>query len=670
MSLGDETSAQQSGKHRDLACRDRLRGFPPAADRSVGRTPLYLRLAAAGRCDLSARHRARRCRPRAALRPSQPALAARPRFPGRLPAALRPPITPTPVLSPYSDVAAMLSPFRSVAPVGSQVVMLAGVRGGDGYLRTNRRLEWWLCPGSVGRFTAIGQNSFADFLVGDFTDPASSPPRLPSAARPAWPSGPAGRASLSMLLRGQGWVTVSSPVEGVSHVTLVAPERGPARRTAKSATIYWIDAQFGLPTPAIAPAGSKQSLTTTVWRQSNHCPRPGWIVRYEVACGPPAVFGPAGTPSIEVPTNEAGQASVEIFQKDPSPGTNQVRVQVFRPADSVQPAADGSRRQRAGHLDGPFAGNSPDGACHGGMIGETVTYRIEVSNPGDLPARDVVASEEVPDGLTFLQANPAPVVEGRRLQWRLGDLAPRQQQTIEATFRTTQPGVDRPLRRSHRRRRAALEPLCEHECPGRSARARLRTPPPVPGPTYRSAPPTVSAGTGGRRDLGPQGHARGPGNRRLQRDLRYRPDQSRNGAGNRHRHPRHFGDGLEHEQRSPITRTVKRPGPGQSAQVWRHLPRHPAGTTLSPCRSDGGRRCPRGQPIACVTAASGCQRHRAGSCDPAARNDEPSPRRHRPRWPCRWRSGSPVRQRRRSANRSSLRPRSPISASSRLPTWS
>ena len=112
----------------------------------------------------------------------------------RCPAPLRPwpaAVAAPPVVSPYSDVAAMLSPFRTVAPVGGQVVMLGGVRGGDGYLRTNRRLEWWLVPGSVGQFTAIGENSFADFLVGDFTHP-----RLVSATlcrRQHDPRGPAGR---------------------------------------------------------------------------------------------------------------------------------------------------------------------------------------------------------------------------------------------------------------------------------------------------------------------------------------------------------------------------------------------------------------------------------------------------------------------------------------------
>ena len=354
--------------------------------------------------------------------------------------ANQPPVVAPPVVSPYSDVAVMLSPFRTVQPVGSQLVLLGGVRGGDGYLRTNRRLEWWLMPGSVGQFTGIGEKSFSDFLVGDFTQPRviSATSAVGNTTRvDQWVGGPGNKVHVA---RGQGWVTVSSPVEGVSKVTVVAPDVVlPTERTT-SATIYWIDAQFGLPTPAIIPAGSKQSLTTTVWRQSNHCPRPGWIVRYETVCGPPAVFGPTGTPSIEVPTNEAGLGSVEIVQRDPSPGTNQVRVQVFRPADSC-----GQRLMvREGSVlvtwTAPSLGIRQMGPPTA-TVGETITYRIEVNNPGDLPARDVVATEEVPDGLSFLQANPAPVVEGRRLQWRLGDLAPRQQQIIEATFRTVQPGV-------------------------------------------------------------------------------------------------------------------------------------------------------------------------------------------------------------------------------------
>ena len=248
--------------------------------------------------------------------------------------AVRPAVSRPPVISPYSDVGLTLSPFRVVEPVGSQVVMLAGVRGGDNYLRTNRRLEWWLMPGSVGQFTAVNAKNFSDYLVGDFTQPRviSATSAVGTTTRVEHQVGAANNRV--NVARGQGWVTLSSLAEGVSHVTVVAPDVVlPAERT-KSADVYWIDAQFGLPTPLIIPAGGKEALSTTVWRQSNHSPRAGWIVRYEVCGGPRAVFGPTGTPSIEVATNDTGQATAEIFERDPSPGTSQVRLQVFRPADS------------------------------------------------------------------------------------------------------------------------------------------------------------------------------------------------------------------------------------------------------------------------------------------------------------------------------------------------
>ena len=133
-------------------------------------------------------------------------------------------------------------------------------------------------------------------------------------------------------------------------------------------------------------------------------------------------------------------------------------------------------------------------------IGETITYRIEVSNPGDLPARDVVASEEVPDGLSFLQANPAPVVEGRRLQWRLGDLAPRQQQIIEATFRTTQPGVV-----DHCVEVTGAGGLRSSHCANTNVLAAM------PGPATIPAPGPATASPGPARRVQARAESRGPG---------------------------------------------------------------------------------------------------------------------------------------------------------------
>ena len=84
---------------------------------------------------------------------------------------------------PWDDVAVDLTPRETVAPVGSEVVLVAGVCGADGYLRTNRRLEWSLSPGGVGHFVAVEKGTLVDLMLGDFNWPRKSTTRSPSAAR-------------------------------------------------------------------------------------------------------------------------------------------------------------------------------------------------------------------------------------------------------------------------------------------------------------------------------------------------------------------------------------------------------------------------------------------------------------------------------------------------------
>ena len=43
----------------------------------------------------------------------------------------------------------LLTPTRIVAPVGGEVILLAGVCGKDEYLVTNEPIEWMLSPKSV-----------------------------------------------------------------------------------------------------------------------------------------------------------------------------------------------------------------------------------------------------------------------------------------------------------------------------------------------------------------------------------------------------------------------------------------------------------------------------------------------------------------------------------------
>jgi len=344
---------------------------------------------------------------------------------------------------PSDAVAVTLRPGDTVAPVGSEVVLVAGVRGPDRYLRTNSRLEWSLAAGSVGQFVQVGGGGFIDWLQGD------SPRKVDS----AYAVGATSRFPLRLhrgtptpvddvyVRDGEGWITVTSPVEGSSHVTVFAPEVYPWDARKQSATIHWIDAQCRFPPLAINPAGSKHTFTTTVMRQSNQCPHAGWRVRYQIAGGPAAGFAPDGAQAVEVVTDQAGQASVEIFQKQPAPGVNRICIQVIRPAgaagDSPQVVFSGSTTKT---WTAPSLAVRKTGPAVAG-VGATLTYRTEVSNPGDQPARDVLVTEEVPAGVALLSSNPRAEVVGRRLQWRLGTLGPYERRLIEVSYRTERPGT-------------------------------------------------------------------------------------------------------------------------------------------------------------------------------------------------------------------------------------
>ena len=405
----------------------------------------------------------------AVVAPSPAPLAAPP------PSPFRPAVTNLPVISPSSDVAVTLAPCRMVELVGRQVVMVAGVNGGDGYYHTNRRLEWWLAPNSVGQFTAICNNGLtvADVMVGDFTRPHLTSPKSAVGTTSSVAQRAGGPYSSVFVARGQGWVTVSSPIEGVSQVSVVAPDVVlPAQRT-KSATIYWIDAQIAMPTPCSLAAGGRQSLTTTVLRQTNRAGRAGWIVHYEAIGGLPVLFGPNGTTTIETATNEAGQASVEVYQKDSAPGTSQVRVQVFKPADScgdrlmvrqanVLVTWTGTPTAAAAATPAPSITPNPTcpvpaivpppGSDTGttksileldviapaaqAVVGSTATFQIVLINRGQVLATNVVVSDTYGDGLQLPQGNPAI----RKSSRTLSRLLPGESYKIDVTFNVTRAG--------------------------------------------------------------------------------------------------------------------------------------------------------------------------------------------------------------------------------------
>src|SRR5205814_825687 len=53
-----------------------------------------------------------------------------------------------------------------------------------------------------------------------------------------------------LVQSGQAWVTVTSPTEGTSRVTVFAPQVYGWDRRQQTASIYWVDAQWRFPPPA------------------------------------------------------------------------------------------------------------------------------------------------------------------------------------------------------------------------------------------------------------------------------------------------------------------------------------------------------------------------------------------------------------------------------------
>ncbi len=353
-----------------------------------------------------------------------------------------PPVNPLP----SDPVTLILTPSVTSAPVGSEVLLIAGVGSADGYLRCNQRLEWLITPGGVGQFVDIGKNDFVDILLGDYNRPrlvnsvfgiGSTASRDEQVKR-----GPPAQAEEISILPGQGWIKITSPIEGVSTVAVSATKIVNVPERTKTATIYWTDATWRFPPPAINQAGTKHVFTTTVMRQTNQCPCPGWVVKYTIAGGPPAGFSPDGASSIEATTDAAGQANAEIFQKTPAHGTNQISIEVIRPTElpgaggQRMTAGTGSTMQTWTAADIGLKLSGPSMA----KAGETLNYRLDVSNPGDLPSKNIVVSNVLPDGLGYLGSNPPAAVGGRQLQWRLGELGPRQRQSIEVNVRAEKEG--------------------------------------------------------------------------------------------------------------------------------------------------------------------------------------------------------------------------------------
>jgi uncharacterized repeat protein (TIGR01451 family) len=324
-----------------------------------------------------------------------------------------------------------LSPERIVAPVGSEVVLVSGLCDANGNYVTAEPIEWTMSLESVGNFVQVGERGHSTLarLVSNNPRKISNDfalGRASTEARFITRGTPTPTDDLP-LKKGESWVSLTSAKEGVSHVTVLAPHAQNWDMRKRIASVFWVDAQWLLPTPSVARASETHVLETVLSRSRDFTPIANWIVRYEVIDGPPAVFPAAGNDSVvEVITDADGRAAVEIQPTTNESGTTVVRVDIIQPA-----TPDGSRPRLTLNQTAPntttVTWSVPDlkiqvlGPETAGAQSDA-SYRIEVQNPGDVPLSNVIVTGSLTGGARLIQSSLEHATVGDNLEWRIGDL--------------------------------------------------------------------------------------------------------------------------------------------------------------------------------------------------------------------------------------------------------
>jgi len=324
-----------------------------------------------------------------------------------------------------------------MAPVGREIVLVSGLLGERGSFLSRQSIEWTLSPDSVGHIVTAGEEP--DCLRRILRQPANKRSGSYAVTQTSGNArvltrGTANPADDVSILSGQSWISLTSPTEGATHVTVLAPEADNWDQRRQTATIYWVDVQWTLPPPAVVTASQPHTLTTTVQRSSGK-PLPGWVVRYEIIGTDATSFASNSQNAAEVPTDQNGTASVSLVPARKS-SSAQIQIKIIRPSDPD----DDLPRMVVGQGWTTVTWSAPDpkvtlAGPESAGIGSTVTYRAEVSNAGDVISRQVTARTSIPPNMTFLRADPPAQLVGNSLSWELGDLAPHEARPIVITCR-------------------------------------------------------------------------------------------------------------------------------------------------------------------------------------------------------------------------------------------
>lgn len=382
-----------------------------------------------------------------------------------------------------------LTPVRVVAPVGGEVVFLAGVCGDDGYLVKQEPLEWMLSPESVGQIIEVNDDA---------------PGRLSGLLHPGRPKVEKlgidfarGRTSSKAqvvdrgtkdcnddihLRDGETWVSISSPTAGISRLTVLAPDSKIWDRRRQTAVVYWLDAQWQFPQPQIAASGSSLQLATRVTKSEGLVPASDWFVQYTILDPGVASFvnptpPTSGNNQSRVRVDQNGMAVAHLAAGPNSRGTTGVMIEVISPAMPADhlPEIVVGRGETFVTFSSPALALQAFGPNFA-ALGELLSYTASLGNPGDLNAENTRLVLTLPAGMRLRSATPQPTSQtDSGAVWDQGVLGANRQLDVVANIEAVSAGV--------------VEILFQAEAAaGLSARAAVRTEVAEPSLDVRFAP--------------------------------------------------------------------------------------------------------------------------------------------------------------------------------------
>ncbi len=339
----------------------------------------------------------------------------------------------------------LLSPQRIVAPVGGEVILLSGVCGTDGYLAVGEPLEWMLTPESVGTFIEVGDDApgaLHRLAKIEKTDKlsASFAKGVTSTKQALITRGNLNPNDDVPLDKGQTWLSISSPTEGTSRVTVLAPESDCWDQRKATATIYWIDSKWQFPGPQSVAAGTPVTLATRVTRAEGTVPARGWTVRYETLNPELGLFAPNGTSVVEAKVDSTGNAIAELLpvraaNGNWASGTAAVSMQVIRPggeSDNMPDLTLGSGQTFVSWSAPQLAIRA--GAPAVATFNAPFDVVANLQNPGDQPATNVRVNVALPPGTRVTQSDSFAVATPGNVTWEIGTIPPRTQLDLFMTM--------------------------------------------------------------------------------------------------------------------------------------------------------------------------------------------------------------------------------------------